>query len=859
MSRAYRHPLLLPALLALLSPGSAAGDPKPGETAGIVVETVPRGSPGEKAGLRAEDAIVAWCRTPPGADPPCSAPRALDSPFAFAELETEQIQRTGLRLLGWRQGERKTWDLSSEPPQLTVRPALRGELLELHRAARDSAATGRPEAAVTGWRAAAAGAGDTGNTGETGNTGDMELAAWFLAQAARALAEGGRGRAADALYGEAIARAEQGGRQEAAIQLLLDRGAHAAGRGDLAQAEDCFRRAETRLAETHPESLLHGTALHWRAIVAMKFGELDRAASFLRSSLALCERLDPGGLSVAATFHDLGILEMARGDDPAAVRDLERGLALYEERTPGSLAVAKALSELAKPARRRRDFATAEGYYRRALAIREAAGRETLQVVNSWINLGILAAERGRLAEAASSLRRALALVERIAPESPTAALTLLNLGDVRRQQGLLKPAADLACRAEELVARRRRTLGGTDLGRAWSGVITHAYYHECLRGRVHAGQATEAFHILEQGRARAFLEQLAQRDLDLAMPEAVAGRRRALDAEYDATQARLAGERDPAESEHLRGRLEELYVEQQELTAQAREVAAGPAAGRVPEPIDLAAARRALDPGTVLLAYSVGDERTILFVVSPAGPRRDLSTFEITVGEKALRSAVHAFRALLQDASSDRRALVAQGRKLYDLLLRPAERQIARASRLLVSPDRPLDTLPFTALVHDRTFLAEWKPVHSVLSATVYRELRKARHPLRPPDEGELLAFGNPLYPQPVEGRGATPAPGDNPEVASAVRRGLSLAPLPESRREVLDIAALFPRSRVFLGAEATEERVKALAPRARFLHLACHGLLDERLPLNSALVLSLPAHPAPGQDNGLLQAWEI
>src|SRR6185503_1921431 len=41
---------------------------------------------------------------------------------------------------------------------------------------------------------------------------------------------------------------------------------------------------------------------------------------------------------------------------------------------------------------------------------------------------------------------------------------------------------------------------------------------------------------------------------------------------------------------------------------------------------------------------------------------------------------------------------------------------------------------------------------------------------------------------------------------------------------------------------------------PQARRLHFACHGLLDARFPLDSALAL------APGgDDNGLLQAWEV
>ena len=45
--------------------------------------------------------------------------------------------------------------------------------------------------------------------------------------------------------------------------------------------------------------------------------------------------------------------------------------------------------------------------------------------------------------------------------------------------------------------------------------------------------------------------------------------------------------------------------------------------------------------------------------------------------------------------------------------------------------------------------------------------------------------------------------------------------------------------------------------------LHLAAHGLVDERVPLDSAVVLTINEGWAPldpeARDNGLLQAWEI
>jgi len=107
------------------------------------------------------------------------------------------------------------------------------------------------------------------------------------------------------------------------------------------------------------------------------------------------------------------------------------------------------------------------------------------------------------------------------------------------------------------------------------------------------------------------------------------------------------------------------------------------------------------------------------------------------------------------------------------------------------------------------------------------------------------LVAFGDPIY----RGEGVRP-----------LLRGQDLHPLPFSRTEVQQIAALYPeRSQVFLGDEATEERAKALGKDVRFLHFAVHGLLDERFPLNSALVLTAPRISSPGKENGLLQAWEL
>ena len=121
------------------------------------------------------------------------------------------------------------------------------------------------------------------------------------------------------------------------------------------------------------------------------------------------------------------------------------------------------------------------------------------------------------------------------------------------------------------------------------------------------------------------------------------------------------------------------------------------------PQPLDLAGAQRVMDPGTVLLAYSIGKEKSYLFVVQPR-QKNGLAVFALPSGEEPLRESVEAFRNLIdwkmppgQGPPPD---LLVRSRALYDTLIKPAETPIAKHDRLLILPDGPLHTLPWAALV---------------------------------------------------------------------------------------------------------------------------------------------------------------
>jgi CHAT domain-containing protein len=188
--------------------------------------------------------------------------------------------------------------------------------------------------------------------------------------------------------------------------------------------------------------------------------------------------------------------------------------------------------------------------------------------------------------------------------------------------------------------------------------------------------------------------------------------------------------------------------------------------------------------------------------------------------------------------------------RQLYDILLKPAERQLRGKTTLCIVPDGVLWEMPFQALQpRDAVYLLQDHAVFYAPSLSVFREmvgpLGQKSH--RASESRSLLAFGNPALSERTI------------KSAAAIRRDATLTPLPNTEKEVKFIAQLYgsARSQVFIGSEAREDRVKQEAGNFRILHFATHGMLDDGSPLYSRLLLSQLDDVA--SEDGLLEAREI
>ena len=417
-------------------------------------------------------------------------------------------------------------------------------------------------------------------------------------------------------------------------------------------------------------------------------------------------------------------------------------------------------------------------------------------------------------------------------------------------------------CSAVRLQALENQAprMGGSEQAQAFTRASYASYYQDYILFLVSENRIAEAFAVLERSRARALLQMLAQRDIELkeAPPDLDLERRRNA-ADYDRAQSDIAGlspTKDPAALATLHARLLELTAERAHIVEKIRQASPNYAGLHDPAPLDLQGIQASLDPGTVLISFAVTPARTVMFVVHPGDSSPAVSAFTISSGDAALREKVMSFRKAIEGRTFSRQALLARDAvALYDLLLRPAEPLLARAKRLLIVPDGPLDSLPFGALRRGNQYLIEWKPLHSALSATLYAGLKRDR---RPPESYRipLAAFGDPAYAAAETPAGAGSSSGELRDVL----RSANLRPLPFSRAEVEQIAALYPdEKRVFLGRDASEEHAKSIGTDVRYIHFAVHALVDERFALNSALVLTVPENPAPGGENGLLQVWEL
>lgn len=369
-----------------------------------------------------------------------------------------------------------------------------------------------------------------------------------------------------------------------------------------------------------------------------------------------------------------------------------------------------------------------------------------------------------------------------------------------------------------------------------------------------------EMFMVIEKAKARAFLECLGEVRID-PRDELTAGlreRERAVSKEISDLVRALSdpGLDRPARDEKL-VRLERAEEESLRLVSEMKGELIERAGLFSPEICSIPAIQaELLDRRTALIEYFLGDARSYMFFIT----RDEVRLFALPPRDEVERSLRGYLRALSVPDPAGFSGRVAAERIAAEILPPLSAPAVAGIERLLIIPDGILYYLPFETLrppgVGGSGFLVERYETSYAPSSSSLAFLRKK------PAGGHrksLLALGAPE----LKNRSRTHKKGQTPDDPSAGDMyqglGFDLGPLPFARREVLDISGHFPRPArdIMLGSDATERALKARALNDYdILHFACHGLLDERVPFRSALVLSTGPD---AEEDGFLQAREV
>ncbi|HTG34685.1 MAG TPA: CHAT domain-containing tetratricopeptide repeat protein [Thermoanaerobaculia bacterium] len=551
-----------------------------------------------------------------------------------------------------------------------------------------------------------------------------------------------------------------------------------------------------------------------------KLGKLEKALDRHQQALALARSLQSDQQQAASR---LGLAEvyLDRGYATPALRELETALPVLREKGD------------------RHTQANALDLQGRALTL-AGRPREALPALQEV--LARRQAVRDRAGEAETLY--ALALAERslgLAAEARSHAEAAVNLVEALRT-GVL--SVDL--RASFLATRRR----------SYSLLIDLLMDRNAADPR--KGHDREAFAISERARARGLLDVLragsAGRTASTAPPELFTRRLtllRRLSAKVD-RRWKENGTRADALGKEIDG----ILAEADGVEAEIRRYDSRFADFSAPQPVSPEEISRGLEPGTMLLEYSLGDDRSFLWAIEDGQVRSFVLPGQTKI--EALARQVYKKMSTVESGSArQREAAEALGKILLGPIWSPPRGSVP-LRRLVVVPDGVLAILPFAALpVPDpgRSWqtpgtllpLLERLEVVSIPSATTLA-VQRQRLQKRAEAPRWAMVFADPVF------------TASDPRLAHRSAENTRGGPLPRlerlpaTRREADAVAFLAPAGEVTLDLGLAASREAALAAdlrNYRIVHFATHALADLQNPELSGLVLSqvdAEGHPREG-----------
>jgi tetratricopeptide (TPR) repeat protein/CHAT domain-containing protein len=541
-----------------------------------------------------------------------------------------------------------------------------------------------------------------------------------------------------------------------------------------------------------------GITLNNIGVVYRNLGQYRQALKYYEQALVIRREIgDKMGEGV--TLNNIGGVYDNLGQDAEALKYYQQSLVIKKQ-VGDKAGEGVTLNNIGTIYVKRGQYAEALNYFNQSLVMQREIGDKTGEGI-TLDNIGNAYASLDRYAEALKYYQQALVIFKQVGDRS-SEGIALNNMGSAYKSLGQYGDAEKHLLNAVEILESLRPGL--TDANKV-SIFETQAHTYRFLQQALVAqNKINDALEIAERGRARAFVELMAQRQAT-----------------------------NPNNSQIIKP----LTIQQIQQIAR--------------------------DQNATLVEYSIVDDafknqgreewrpsELYIWVVKPTGEvafkQVDLKSLKIPLADLIITS---------RDSIGVRgRGLGAVGRintdnqterlqQLHKLLIEPIAQLLPTNpnDRVIFIPQNELFLVPFPALKEqDGKYLIE---KHTILTAPAIQVLeltRKQRQLVGARHAVPLLIVGNPTMPSVSLEFGQPPQ---------------QLSSLPGAQTEAHAIAQLF-NTKAITGKDATKSAIVPQMTKARIIHLATHGLLDDFTGQGVPGAIAL----APsGNDNGLLTSSEI
>lgn len=738
-------------------------------------------------------------------------------------------------------------------------------------------------------------------------------------------------------YEQAIALWRRLGDRPGQVKALVGLGYTYVELSDISKAFESYNEA---LSISRAGKDLHSAAITLRALgnLQTRLGEQQQALNSFLEALEILQSLDDRHLK-ATILGGLGYTYYNLGEKRRAIEYCGQALTMFGEinhrwgEAEAAMFIGGIYTSLG-------EFETAFDRYHRALFLFRALGMPRYQA-QTLRDMGLAYASRGdnakalecyaqsialtrtgqdqrdaaytlnyigRVYEGSNQKEKAMGYYKRALPLSRVAAdpagesLTLYNIARLQRDLGDLKGARAGIEAAVAIAESQRTKVASRDL-RATYFASAHQYYELYIDVLMRShkqnpahGNDIIAIDVSERARARALLDMLEDAHADVsqgvdgAMLERKGLLQRMLRDKTERQMRLLAGQYDKEEAAALAKQVDEIRKNYDELEREIRTARPNYAALEQLHPLSLREIQRqAIDDDSLLLEYSLGEERSYLWAIT----NTEVVSYELP-GRAEVEGLANQVRDILTapqfvtgESYEQRQARLDESETRYwqcasslsRILLGPAAAQLEN-KRLIIVADDPLQYVPFCALPEPGSPSDDMIPLvihHEITcqpSASALATLRK-KIQSRPPASGMLAVFADPVFEKDdsrfkaEQETAVVDASEHQPreEVYRALREvgvvgdGRSIPRLFASRDEAAAILAVTSRTATLkaVGFDAC----KAIATgselsKYRIVHFATHGVFDSDNPELSGLVLSLFDRHGDAQD-GFLRLNDI